>query len=241
MATWEPDESVSFPISRQRWDSVAFLHWSYDPGVVQRLLPRGLDVDVFEGQAWVGLTPMVVSDLRVSPLPRLPGWSTFPETNVRTYVRNRRGVDGLWLFTLECQRLMAVAGIRGSTGLAYRWADMAVQHGTGEILYSSSRRPPHRERPQSRVRLEPGPPLAAGEVSELEIFLVGRWRAFTHLFRQLALVPVEHEPWPLSHAKVLELQDELVPSAGFPPPQDPPLVHFSPGVDVAVGLPQFAA
>lgn len=220
---------------------MAFLHWSYDPGEVQRLLPRGLEVDVFDGKAWVGLTPFVVSDFRVPPLPGLPGWSTFPETNVRTYVRSRRGVDGLWLFSLECQRLLAVAGIRGSVGLAYKWADMAVQRVSGEIIYSSRRRPPHRERPASWVRLEPGPPVEAGEANEREIFLLGRWRAFTHVFGQLALVPVEHEPWPLAQARVVELQDELVPSVGLPPPQDPPLVHFSPGVKVAIGTPRLAA
>ncbi len=241
MASWEPDEAVSCAISRQRWESVAFLHWSYDPGVVQRLLPPGLDVDVFEGKAWVALTPFVVRDFRVPPLPGLPGWSTFPETNVRTYVRSREGADGLWLFSLECHRLVAVTGIRASVGLAYKWANMAVHRVSNEVVYSSRRRPPHRDRPASWLRLERGPALDGEEVSELEVFLVGRWRAFTHIFGRLALVPVEHEPWPLARARVVELRDELVADVGLPPPRDPPLVHFSPGVEVAVGVPRPAA
>ncbi|MDQ3932324.1 MAG: DUF2071 domain-containing protein, partial [Actinomycetota bacterium] len=44
-------------MSRQRWDSLAFLHWPYDPDVVQSMLPDGLEVDVFDDKAWVGLTP----------------------------------------------------------------------------------------------------------------------------------------------------------------------------------------
>lgn len=240
MATWQPDESVSCPIARQRWDSLTFLHWSYEPRVVRRLLPAGLDVDVFDGKAWVGLTPFVMRNFRLPLLPELPGWSTFPETNLRTYVRGRDGMDGLWFFSLECHRLMAVAGIRGLLGLPYRWADMTVERDSGEVLYVSHRRPPHVERPTSRVRLELGSPLASGEVSELEAFLVGRWRAYTYLFGQLALVPVEHQPWLLTHARVLELRDELVASAGLPPPHGPPVVHFSPGVDVAIGLPRIA-
>lgn len=240
MATWQPDEPVACPISRQRWDSLAFLHWPYEPEIVQSLLPPGLDVDVFDDKAWVGLTPFLMRDFRLPPLPGLPGWSTFPETNLRTYVRGRGGLDGLWFFSLECHRLIPVAGIRGSLGLPYRWADMTVRRHPGEVLYQSHRRPPHADRPATRVRLELGTPLAEREVSELEVFLVGRWRAYTHAFGQLALVPVEHQPWPLAHARVVELQDELVPSAGLPPPRDPPLVHFSPGVDVAIGRPRLA-
>jgi uncharacterized protein YqjF (DUF2071 family) len=47
-----------------------------------------------------------------------------------------------------------------------------------------------------------------------------------------------HEPWPLHRAKVRQLDDRLVAAAGLPVPQDEPLVHYSPGVDVAIGRPE---
>ena len=42
---------------RQRWERLTFLHWSFDPADVQRLLPTSLRVDTFGGAAWVGLVP----------------------------------------------------------------------------------------------------------------------------------------------------------------------------------------
>ena len=35
----------------QSWSWLSFLHWPYDPAVVQRLLPNSLEVQTFQGQA----------------------------------------------------------------------------------------------------------------------------------------------------------------------------------------------
>lgn len=238
MASWLPEQRVRLPISLQRWDSLTFLHWSYDPDVVQRLLPEGLEVHTFDGLAWVGLTPFRMLGLRVPGLPSPPGLSAFPETNLRTYVRGRDGTDGLWFFTLEAHRLPAVVAIRSALALPYRWATMAVDTAGDRILYRSRRRPPHSPRPASRILVEVGAPLEVREVTPLEVFLVGRWRAFSPLLRQMVAVPVEHEPWPLARARAVELRDELITTAGLPAPDAPPLVHFSPGVDVRLGPPR---
>jgi uncharacterized protein YqjF (DUF2071 family) len=70
----------------QTWSWLSFLHWPYDPAVVQRLLPNSLEVQTFQGQAWVGVTPFFLEDLRTPVAPALPWFTSFPETNVRTYV-----------------------------------------------------------------------------------------------------------------------------------------------------------
>src|SRR6185503_21169990 len=49
--------TVDAPVMRQRWERLTFLHWSYEPAVVQRLLPPWLRTDTFGGMAWVGLVP----------------------------------------------------------------------------------------------------------------------------------------------------------------------------------------
>ena len=45
---------VAHPVMMHRWDTLTFLHWSYEPDVVARLLPVGLTLDTFDGKAWVG-------------------------------------------------------------------------------------------------------------------------------------------------------------------------------------------
>jgi uncharacterized protein YqjF (DUF2071 family) len=56
----------------QTWSSITFLHWSYQPQVVQRLLPGSLRVHDFDGRAWVGVTPFLLQDLRTPVAPALP-------------------------------------------------------------------------------------------------------------------------------------------------------------------------
>src|SRR5687767_9839758 len=90
-----PEESVRSPVALQRWDTLTFLHWAYDPDEVAPLLPRGLEPDLYQGRAWVSLTPFVMTDVRLPGTPPIPGLSTFGEANVRTYARNGSGLDGL--------------------------------------------------------------------------------------------------------------------------------------------------
>ena len=83
-------ESVHRPIMLQGWRDLTYLHWPYDPDVVQRFVPNGLRVDTFEGKAWVGLVAFQMERIRLPGLPGVPYFGTFPETNVRTYVRGTR-------------------------------------------------------------------------------------------------------------------------------------------------------
>ena len=149
--------TVDKPVMRQRWERLTFLHWSYDPDVVQRLLPGGLTVDTFGGAAWVGLVPFF---MRVhTPGDRGAPWvSDFCETNVRTYAVDREGRAGIWFLSLDAARLGAVAVARASYQLPYYWSSMRIsgpltaQSRTGdqEIAYSCQRRlpgPAHGDQP----------------------------------------------------------------------------------------------
>ena len=60
---------------------------------MQKLLPAGVEVDTFDGSAWVGLIPFHMDGLGFPGLAPLPYVGSFPEVNVRTYVRaSKRGV-----------------------------------------------------------------------------------------------------------------------------------------------------
>src|SRR5688572_21053648 len=105
MSGSRPEEQIPFPMVRQRWRDVSFLHWRYDPAALQSLLPDDLEVDTFDGHGWVSLTPFLVEGLRPALAPAVPGLSTFPETNLRTYVVGPDGRDGLWFLTLEADSI----------------------------------------------------------------------------------------------------------------------------------------
>ena len=68
----------------QTWDDLAFLHWRVDAAAVRALVPEGLEVELHDGSAWLGITPFRLSGFRVRGLPPLPLVSSFAELDVRT-------------------------------------------------------------------------------------------------------------------------------------------------------------
>lgn len=222
-------------MSLQRWDRLTFIHWSFDPSTIEGLLPAGLEPHLWDGRAWVGLTPFVMAGLRAPGVPPIPRWSTFPETNLRTYVRGPAG-EGLWFFSLDVQRLTVVTALRTALGLPYVWARMAVTEDDGEVTYTSRRR--SGAPADTRVTVRPRAMLDEGEVTDFDDYLTARWGAYSYHGGGLLFVPVAHQPWPLARATLVELCEELLPAARLPATGEEPLVHFSPGVDVRIGVPR---
>jgi uncharacterized protein YqjF (DUF2071 family) len=232
----QPEESVRCALIGQRWRDVSFLHWRYEPGVIQTLLPDGLTVDTHGGAAWVGLTPLAIEASRPLLLPPVPGMASFPETNLRTYVLGPDGTDGLWFFTLEADSVSTVIVASSLLGVPYRWATMTVHRQHDRITYQGRRRL-RRSTVAHHVVVRPrSKPVSDPE--GLAGWVTGRWRAWTRIAGRLAVIPAEHEPWPLMGAELLELDEDLTADAGLPPPAEPPVVHFAAGVNVRLGWPR---
>jgi CofH subfamily radical SAM domain protein len=96
------------PVMYQKWRELLFLHWAYDPLIIQDTLPPGLSVDTFAGKAYVGLVPFFMRDIRPRFVPVVPGISNFLEVNLRTYVHDERGVAGVWFYSLDANQWLAV-------------------------------------------------------------------------------------------------------------------------------------
>lgn len=224
---------VRRPMMLNRWSDVAFLHWRVDADAVRPLVHPALEIDTFDGSAWVGLVPFRIA-MRPPFLPAIPVLSTFPETNVRTYVRDASGRRGLWFLSLDVPRSYAVAGARLALGLPYAWSAMSLDRRDRQVRYSARRRAP-KAGATSSITLELGARIDTPDL--LATFLTARFRLFAHGPIGPYRVEVEHPPWPLHRGTVLRLEDDLVEVAGLPRPVEPPIVHTSPGVDVRVGPP----
>lgn len=219
---------------RQRWERLTFLHWPYDPAVVQRLLPAGLRAEPFDGAAWVGLVPFF---MRVAtPGGRRAPWaSNFCETNVRTYVRDDAGKSGIWFFSLDAARLGAVISARAIYRLPYFWSAMRLAQRDAEFRYLCRRRGPGPIPAVSRAGVRAREAFSPGEASERDHFLTARWRLFSVIAGRLVSARACHRPWPLHRAEARFVDDHLLTAAGLPAPDGEPLVHYSPGVDVTIG------
>jgi uncharacterized protein YqjF (DUF2071 family) len=217
---------------RHRWEDLTFLHWPYDPDLVQRLLPAGLTVEPYDGAAWVGLVPfrMVV---RAPRGPALPWASTFPETNIRTYVRGPGGATGVWFLSLDASRLGAVVVARSTFRLPYFWSRMRVGRRGDTVRYVSTRRWPGPYGARNEVEVAIGDPVP--EPTDFENYLTARFSLWSPLLRR---AQAHHPPWPLRRATVRRLAPGLVTAAGLPAPDGDPVAHWADGVDVLIGAPR---
>lgn len=221
-----------------RWLNLAFLHWSFDPAEVQRILPDDLTVDTFDGRAWIGLVPFQMEVMLPGGI-AIPREGRFPETNVRTYVRGPDGTPGVWFSSLEAGRLSATSVARVTYGLPYFWAAMTAERSdpaAGTWSYRSRRKWPGPKGAHCEVDVVPGDPIV--EQSALERFLSARWGLYSTFLGRTVYAPITHEAWPLKRASVTHLDDGLMAAAGFAIPDDDPLVHWTAGVTVRIGRPR---
>ena len=219
-----------------RWDQLTFLHWPFEPDLVQSLLPPGLTVETYEERAWVGLVPFIMEVRRTSS-GRLLRWPfLFPETNVRTYVTGPDGIPGVWFLSLESSRLGAVPAARSTYRVRYFWSQMSVSRGEHSMLYSARRRWPGKRGAQSETRVSIGSRYEPSDLGAFDHFLTARWVMYGSWGNKLLMAYAVHEPWELFRATA-DCSDELVAAAGLPQPIEQPIVHWSPGVDVAIGYP----
>lgn len=225
-----PPVPVPRPMMVHRWQRVGFVHRPYEPHLVQRLLPPGLEVDRFDGAAWIGIIPFRL-EVRLPPWwPAIPWATTTLETNLRTYVRGPDGRRGIYFFYLDASRLIPVLAARAWYGIPYRWSRLRFERRGRVIRYQSLRREPvgaHLD-----LRLAVGERVAHGELSDLERFLVCRWRLYSPWRGTVAVTEVDHDPWPLHRADVAGLDEGITAAVGLPPERSGPVAHYAPEVEV---------
>ena len=225
-----------YPAGYQDWRSLLFMHWPVAVEVLRPLVPMHLDIDLYDGVAYLGLTPFAVRAARPIGVPKALGLS-FLETNVRTYVHVGGREPGVYFFSLDAASLIGVVGARLSLGLPYFPARMHARRRGGVVEYAARRLTDGG--PCLAVRYEVGEPLGASRPGTLEHFLLERYLLHLERWGKLWSVQVHHAPYAVERAHVVELRDELSAADGLPePPGLPPLVHYSPGVDVEIFSPR---
>src|SRR5262245_46270387 len=125
-------------IIAQTWSQLLFAHWPVSAEVLRPLIPAQLPIDTFEGEAWVGVVPFLMSHVRGRDLLEIPGTNTFCELNVRTYV-TLEDKPGVWFFSLDASNPLAVFGARRAFHLPYYNARMSLKREGDRVIYDSHR------------------------------------------------------------------------------------------------------
>jgi uncharacterized protein YqjF (DUF2071 family) len=220
----------------QRWHDLLFAHWPVEPEALRGQLPPGLELDLHEGRAWLGVVPFRMSAIRLRGTPPVPGLSAFTELNVRTYVR-AGGHRGVWFFSLDAASRLAVRVARRWFHLPYFDARMTVDAEGEDLRYHSTRT--HRGAPGAELAARYGPrgPVELAARGTLEHFLTERYCLFAWNGRRLLRGDIHHAPWPLQPAGVELERQTMARAAGLATEGGPALVHFARALEVLLWAP----
>jgi uncharacterized protein YqjF (DUF2071 family) len=202
--------------------------------VLRPLVPRALEIDTFDGEAFVGIVPFTMTNVRPLWMPRVPGVTNFHETNVRTYVHHRGEDPGVWFFSLDAAGWLAAAVARALWHLPYHHARMTLERTEEGIRYTSERLSPP-SMPVCNLTCLPLSTAAPAAAGSLEQFLAERYFLYASggdgaLYRS----QVHHAPYPLQTARVTELKETLLAAAGIERPGETPLEYYASSVDVEI-------
>ena len=214
-------------IMTQSWHDLLFAHWPVDARSLREKLPAGLPLDVYDGQAWIGIVPFHMTNVAPRGVPSIPFVSAFPELNVRTYV-TLEGKPGVYFFSLDAGSSIAVAAARTLLGLPYYSAKMTVDTAGGEIRYHSARESRMPGVAEFAATYRPVGPVQAPVPGTLEHFLTERYCLYTvdESFHARRL-QIHHPPWPLQKAEAAITVNTMAEAAGIRLPSTAPLLHFA--------------
>ena len=201
------------PAMYQSWRELLFVHWRVEPKRIQRTLPPGLQVDMFDGAAYVGVVPFYMHNIRPRGFPAIPWVSFFLELNVRTYVHDERGRAGVWFYSLDCNQPIAVWAARTFFHLPYRHARMTATSRDEAIDYRSQVNSSRRTCELSYSVAADGRPTEPGT---FEFFLVERYLLFAADKRsRLFTGQVHHAPYEVAPATLPKWSSNLLAEHDF--------------------------
>ncbi|PKL78895.1 MAG: hypothetical protein CVV27_02680 [Candidatus Melainabacteria bacterium HGW-Melainabacteria-1] len=219
-------------VMTQSWCDLLFAHWPIDPALLRPLIPAGIELDTFDGKAWIGVVPFRMENVTPRGVPAMPWISAFPELNVRTYVSDG-SKPGVWFFSLDCSNPVAVRVARAGFHLPYYDARMALQRTGDWVRYSSHRTHSNAHPADLRALYRPRGRAYLARSGSLEHWLTERYCLYANGGGRLWRGEIQHLPWPLQRAEAdFELNTMALP-IGLRP-AGVPLLHFVRRIDVLV-------
>jgi uncharacterized protein YqjF (DUF2071 family) len=210
---------------RQAWLDLLFVHYEVDAALLEKLLPVGLELDRYDGKAWIGVVPFRMEGVTKRGWPAPPWLCDFAEINVRTYVRHG-GKAGVWFLSLDVVNPLVAAFARTFFHLPYFSARMKVREELDSVRYSVRRGERRFEAVYSGGAAAPSAPGSFADWATERYCLYSANRD-GRLFRG----EVQHPKWPLQAAR-LELGENTM--AALPLGAPHPEIYFSRRVDVVL-------
>jgi uncharacterized protein YqjF (DUF2071 family) len=216
----------------QSWSQLLFAHWPVSPDVLRPLIPAGLQIDIYDGRAWIGIVPFYMSHVRARGLPLILGTNAFCELNVRTYITDGNKA-GVWFFSLDTTNPLAVFGARTAFHLPYYRAGMSLEREGDTITYHSRRT--HSGAPSAEFSAIycPTSPVFHSTPGTLTSWFTERYCLYSvDRSGRLYCGEIHHAPWPLQDAQADIRLNTMAEASGIHLPNTAPLLHYAERLDV---------
>ena len=228
-----PANARSLPwVWSQRWLDLLFFHWRVPATSLRPHIPVTLEIDEYEGEAWVSL---VLFRLRVRPrlLPFLPGVSSLLEMNLRTYVRcNSR--PGICFLSADADNRWAIFLARCLTPMPYVRANLRYDHLPGQFQFKGEL--PSANGFQLSLTCRPISREQEARKGSHDAWLLERYRLFIQDRRErLLCAEVQHPRWRICDLATSVRRNTIGESFGLELSRAPDRAHYSPGVHAVFG------
>ncbi|SRR5579875_56909 len=222
---------MSKPLLTASWSNLVIVTYAVPPGLIRPRIPHWLELDLLDGNAFVSLVGFEFRDTKVFGL-SWPAPRSFPELNLRTYVRHgqERGV----LFVCEFVPTRRVAwAARGLYNEPYAVAPLAVETlpapASLSVRYSLS----WRGRTHTVAVTGRKPAVVPAEGSQENFFKEHRWGFGATFLGQPLRYEVLHPVWSLYPVESFSLdfdwEQVYGPEWAFLNGADPELTMFAQG------------
>ncbi|WP_152657895.1 YqjF family protein [Oceanobacillus sp. CFH 90083] len=207
----------------QKWEHLLFIHLPVSPDALRGQLPKGLELDIYDGQAWISIVAFKVSRNRFRYLPVIPYIRPMLQLNIRTYVK-RKGEGGVYFFTMDTNKLSVVLGGK-IVKAPFLHADMKMSRSGNTYHIDSSRK--GKIAAKFQASYTPAGEAFYPEKQSLDYWLLERYVFWSDQKGQLYRGDIQHEPWKVKDVKVKTESSSLSFFLSKEAIEQSPVVHYA--------------
>ena len=206
------------------WRDGLFVHWPVDPDRLRPHVPEPLELETYDGRAWLSLLPFVLAD---AGLRRAPAATrlTVPELNCRTYVRFG-GTRGLYFFSIDVDQPLIPLLVGGTTRLPCYAADIRFERRGDTVEFRSVRARPDQPPARFSITYRPVGDPSTPEPGSLDYWLAERRRMYDPVGDDVLYAEIAHDPWVLQAAETTIHENTVFEANGLPVPDGDPRIRY---------------
>lgn len=217
----------------QKWRYLLFMSWPIPLEELRKHVPPSIEIDTFDGTAWISMLPMKMEGLHLRLFPPVLTTSTFAEINFRTYV-TVNGQRAVYFLSIDAGTCIGAFVARQFFKMPYLYAKSSIRRDGSTFRLASHRRESRFAKAASFAASytpigDPAPPPK----DSLTHFLVSRYAEVAMTVPgKIFTGQIDHAPWQVTGVEA-HVEVNTIPEAlGLDFSGVTPEFHFSWGTDV---------